>query len=141
MTVARIVRGGWQDAKKFGHCGDAAFHCLAVFRDGNSFAAGDGTGLMHFLDIIWDEADKTAWLLRFEGPTTSPPPADISTVAHEFHATAAQLADARFLETHRGRHLFALVDGRIYLDGLIAVCSLDHARATLDHLAQHPMDS
>jgi hypothetical protein len=50
--------------------------------------------------------------------------------------SSGQLVSARFLETYRGRHLFALADGRIYLDGLIAVSSLEHARTTLDELAR-----
>lgn len=41
--------------------------------------------------------------------------------------TTTQLAAAQFL--------------KIYLDGLIAVSSLDHARATLDYVAQHSTDS
>jgi hypothetical protein len=65
-----------------------------------------------------------------------PPPADSASVPLEMQVTAAQLAGARFLETYRGRSLFALTDGRVYLDGLIAVSSLDHARATIDELAR-----
>ena len=110
-----------------------------------SCAAGDGIGRVHVLDWIPNEAAKAEWLARFEARTIecsiasvspSPPPADIDAAPPEMRATMEQLSDARFLETHRGRRLFALTDGRVYLDGLIAVSSLDHARATLDELAR-----
>ena len=51
------------------------------------------------------------------------------------HVGEADLLGARHLETYRGTDVFQLSDGRIYLNGLIAVATLDLARATLDHLA------
>ena len=51
------------------------------------------------------------------------------------YVAEAALQDAYFLETYRGADLFALADGRVYLNGLIAVSTLDHARATLDYMA------
>ena len=73
-------------------------------------------------------------------PLPARPPTDILAAPTEMQVTVAQLDGARFLETYRGRHLFALADGRVYLDGLIAVSSLDHARATLDYLANQKTD-
>lgn len=128
--------------------GDAGFlsTCSAL----GIVAAGDKIGRVHVFEWIADASAKVAWLARFEGSSTgkniaftspSQPPADTGTAPLEMRVTAAELVDARWLETYSGRHLFALADGRVYLDGLIAVSSLDHARATLDHMAQHSMDS
>lgn len=137
--------------------GDGAFLSVATSICGRFVAAGDSIGRVHILDWISDDAAKATWLARFDDTrrcaTTKPafPPnaepqgqdahttADNSAddeVSDEMRVTGAQLAGARYLETYRGRHLFALTDGRVYLDGLIAVASLDHARATLDHMAE-----
>ncbi len=100
---------------------------------------------MHILDWVPDASAKAAWLARFDDRSTPsavesvsprPPPADIGAAPPEMRVAASDLANARWLETYRGRHLFALADGRIYLDGLIAVALLDLARATLDELAR-----
>ncbi len=125
---------------------DAWFECITASH--GTLAAGDTNGNVHIFDWLPDEPAKAAWLARCNNPSgvmaaPSPvqPPTDISAAPPEMQVTADQLAGSRFLETYSGRHLFALADGRVYLDGLIAVSSLDHARATLDHMAQHSMDS
>ncbi len=104
-------------------------------------AIGDATGRVYLLDLIVDDSAKLRWLERIteahrDVVAPAPPPFDIDRVAAGMQVTVAQLAKARFIENYDRRHLFMLADGRIYLDGLIAVSSIDHARATLDELAR-----
>ncbi len=40
--------------------GDFTFLALALAPDGKSLAAGDSGGRVHLIDILVDEADKTA---------------------------------------------------------------------------------
>lgn len=63
-----------------------------------------------------------------------------SAVPSEMIVTADALDGARYLETYRDTNLFQLADGRIYLDGLIALETIEHARATLDHLGNQQGD-
>ena len=132
---------------------------IAVSRD--TLATGDVIGRVHILDWIPDAAAQAAWLERCQSsngtpadlPTIStdgsggppdagrhlapePAPADVSAAPAEMQVAGADFAGARYIETYRGHHLFQLADGRVYLDGLIAVATLDHARATLDELAR-----
>lgn len=73
-----------------------------------------------------------------EAPVPAPPPADILAAPAAMQVSAAQLAGARHVETYRDCHIFALADGRVYLDGLIAVATIEHARATLDIMLDNP---
>ena len=57
------------------------------------------------------------------------------------HVGEAELSGARHLETYRGTNIFQLSDGRVYLNGLIAVATLELARATLDFLAGQSSDA
>jgi WD40 repeat protein len=142
---------------------DFGVRVLAATSDGKTVAVGDGGGRVHLIEIVIDETSKSAWLGRCGGPVLpqaadsgkdweivgnrsalclpATPPNDIGSAPPTMQVRISDLRGARILETYRGRHLFALADGRVYIDGLIAVGSLDHARATLDHMAQHTMDS
>jgi hypothetical protein len=117
---------------------EAGLVALAAMQN-DSLAVGGDFGHIHVLDCFPDVAAKTRWLARFAhgvGFQVAPPPPDVATVAIEFQVNVVQLHLARHIETYRGRHLFGLADGRVYLDGLIAVATLDLARATLDELAR-----
>ena len=139
--------------------GGVPFNCLALSVDGTTLAVGDAIGCLHIFDVIPDAVTNAAWLAKFDSadearrnvsagdlgdrdhsgtPTASsdlppgPLPVGISGVPPEMQVSTTQLESARHIETYRGRHLFALSDGRVYLDGLIAVGSLEHvSRITL----------
>jgi WD40 repeat protein len=49
---------------------EASISCLALSRDGRTLAAGDVVGRVHFFDVLWDAADKQAWLAGFEKDET-----------------------------------------------------------------------
>jgi len=44
--------------------GDRAFCAIGLAPDGEYLAAGDSAGFVHFIDMLIDSADKTAWLAR-----------------------------------------------------------------------------
>jgi WD40 repeat protein len=46
---------------------DGDFPFLSLALNGKSLIAGDGGGRVHLIDILIDEADKTAWLARWRG--------------------------------------------------------------------------
>lgn len=58
-----------------------------------------------------------------------------TTIPEEMLVTEEQIHGAVFIETHRDTNIFRLVDGRFYIDQLIALSTIEHARATLDYLA------
>ena len=67
-------------------------------------------------------------------PDDDPPPPP-RNVPHHTSVVASDLNGASFLETYRGIHLFALADGRVYVDKYLAVGSLDLARQAVDYVA------
>jgi eukaryotic-like serine/threonine-protein kinase len=44
--------------------GDSTFEAIEFAPDGKSLASCDSSGRVHLIDILVDEADKTAWLAR-----------------------------------------------------------------------------
>ena len=50
------------------------------------------------------------------------------------NVTPADLQGAEFVETYAGLHLFALADGRIFVDRHEAMQSLDEAKSLIDAL-------
>jgi hypothetical protein len=68
-------------------------------------------------------------------PTEEPAAAVSRTVPHHTSVIAADLQGASFLETYRSIHLFALADGRVYVDKYLAVASVDLARQAVDYVA------
>lgn len=85
---------------------------------------------------------------RGRAPVDQPPLLQPDAFAHGIHAaaplrahpvipdhttvTAADLDGASFVETYRGVHLYRLEDGRIFIDGALALGSLDAARRMVD---------
>jgi hypothetical protein len=65
-----------------------------------------------------------------------PPPDEPSTRRPPQHRTVApaELAGARYVETHGGLHLFALADGRVFVDRHEALASLQQARDYVDSI-------
>ncbi len=59
----------------------------------------------------------------------------LAAIPPEMMVSDNDLRSVKFVETYRGTRLFALTDGRVYLEGSVAVSSIEHARATLDLLA------
>ncbi|MFM9939780.1 MAG: DUF4062 domain-containing protein [Hyphomicrobiaceae bacterium] len=59
-----------------------------------------------------------------------------TAIAPEWVVAPADVEGARYIETRRETHIFALNDGRFYLDGTIAVATLELARATIDELVK-----
>ncbi len=59
----------------------------------------------------------------------------LTGIPPEMMVSDKHLQGAKFLEIYRGTRLFTLADGRVYLEGSVAVASVGHARATLDVLA------
>lgn len=64
------------------------------------------------------------------------PAQDAPPAAEQWLVAPAELEGAAFVETYRDTHIWLLADGRHYIDGTIAVTTLDHARATIDELAK-----
>lgn len=61
---------------------------------------------------------------------------DSPPAVQQWLVAPADLEGAAFVETYRDKHVFLLADGRHYIDGTLAVPTLDHARATIDELAK-----
>ncbi len=68
------------------------------------------------------------------------PPKYDERVPLDMQVVEMDLKGAWCIEPYRGVYLFALRDGRVYLNGLIAVESLELARLSLDYLAQSDDD-
>ncbi len=68
-------------------------------------------------------------------PIEKPAAAVSRPVPHHTSVVAADLQGASFLETYRNIHLFALADGRVYVDKYLAVASVDLARQAVDYVA------
>ncbi len=83
--------------------------------------------------------------LRLTAPHEEP---SLRSVAQFMPATAARLVPrhttvtphdletAAYIETHRGVHLYRLADGRVYIDGHMAIVALDAARGLIDQAAR-----
>lgn len=78
---------------------------------------------------------------QFAAVLPASPPTDVAAVPTEMRVSISDIADAKLVETYRGTMLFTLSDGRVYLNGLIAVATLDLARATLDHMARQSAEA
>jgi hypothetical protein len=59
-----------------------------------------------------------------------------SAIPAEWTVTQSDLEGGHYQETHRTTRIFALKDGRFYIEGTIALPTLDLARATIDELAK-----
>ena len=76
-----------------------------------------------------------------EKPSTAARPPAVETgtipawIPENMVVTERDLVGAQHRENHRGTDIFSLADGRFYIDGAIALASLDHVRAAIDILA------
>lgn len=60
----------------------------------------------------------------------------LSSIPSEMIVTDIQLTGAQFLEQYKGINIFLLQDGRVFLDGRIALVTVEHAKATIDELSR-----